>query len=81
MAVTRLDPYRYGCPPISNPNGGMSTSTNNTGLSKKMRYAVQLRAASSFRGGTHYYLPLPLNAFGSYSGAPGGYSQPIRNTF
>jgi len=38
-------PY-YKCPTIMNPTAGMATSTNNTNITKKMRYAQEIRVAT-----------------------------------
>jgi hypothetical protein len=69
------------CKNPNNPTAGMTTSTNVSQITAKMRYATQIKNASYYRGGAKYYVQLPLNKLGSYPGAPGGYGAPIRNAF
>jgi hypothetical protein len=64
------------CPPITNP-----TLTQKPGISSKMKTAEQLRNSSSYKGGTKYYIRLPVNEYGAYPGAPSGFGMPLRNTF
>ena len=47
--VVTNDPNRvpyYKCPNLGNPTAGMATSTNNTNITKKMRYAQDIRVAT-----------------------------------
>jgi len=69
------------CPSIANPTANKATSTNDTNISKKMRFAQQIRAGSAVKGGKTYYSVNKTNTFGSWQGAPGGYGEPIRNAF
>ena len=69
------------CPSLANPTAGMATSTNNTNISKKMRFAQQIRVGSALKGGKTYYSVNKTNTYGSWQGAPGGSGESIRNAF
>jgi hypothetical protein len=69
------------CPTLTNPTAGMATSTNNTNISKKMRYAQMIRTATDAKNGKQYYAMNKVNAYGSWQGAPGGYGQALKNVF
>jgi len=69
------------CPSLQNPTGHKATSTNDTNISKKMRFAQQIRAGSAVKGGKTFFSVNKTNTFGSWQGAPGGYGEPIRNAF
>jgi hypothetical protein len=73
-------PYRK-CPNLSNPNGGMATSTNNTNITKKMLYAQNIRVASETKNVKKAYAVNNINRFGRWTGAPGGFGGPITNSF
>jgi hypothetical protein len=73
-------PY-FKCPTLTNPTAGMATSTNDTNISKKMRYAQLMRTASALKGGQTVYAVNRVNAFNSRAGAPGGSGSPITNSF
>jgi hypothetical protein len=69
------------CPSLANPTAGMATSTNDTNISKKMRFAQQIRVGSALKGGKSYFSVNKTNTFGSWQGAPGGSREAIRNAF
>jgi hypothetical protein len=69
------------CPTLTNPTAGMATATNDTNISKKMRFAQRIRAGSALKGGKSFYSVNKTNTFGSWYGAPNGYGEPIRNAF
>ena len=69
------------CPTLTNPTAGMATSTNNTMITKKMRYAQLIRVATETKNVKKAYAVNNLNRFGSWSGAPGGYGAPVTNSF
>jgi hypothetical protein len=73
-------PY-YKCPTITNPTAGMATSTNNTNITKKMRYAQNIRVATETKNVKKVYAVNTINRFGRWTGAPGGYGAPITNSF
>ena len=73
-------PY-YTCPTLSNPTAGMATSTNNTNITKKMRYAQDVRVATETKNVKKVYAVNNLNRFGRWSGAPGGFGAPVTNSF
>ena len=73
-------PY-YKCPSIANPTAGMATSTNNTNITKKMRYAQNIRVATETKNVKKVYAVNNINRFGRWTGAPGGYGAPITNSF
>jgi len=73
-------PY-YKCPTITNPTAGMATSTNNTNITKKMRYAQNIRVATETKNVKKVYAVNNINRFGRWTGAPGGYGAPITNSF
>jgi len=73
-------PY-YKCPTITNPTAGMATSTNNTNITKKMRYAQNIRVATETKNVKKVYAVNNINRFGRWSGAPGGFGAPITNSF
>ena len=69
------------CPTLTNPTAGMATTTNNTMITKKMRYAQLIRVATETKNVKKGYAVNNLNRFGSWSGAPGGYGAPVTNSF
>lgn len=75
------------CPPIINGNkpgtifGGSGTSTQGSHQSAFLNVAQILKNTSPRLAGTTLYVNKPLNAYGSYYGAPGGSGAPPRNTF
>lgn len=69
------------CPTITNPTAGMPTATNNTSITKKMRYAQDIRVASETKNVKKVYAVNNINRFGRWTGAPGGYGAPITNSF
>lgn len=69
------------CPTLTNPTAGMATSTNNTNLTKKMRYAQLIRVATETKNVKKVYAVNTINRFGRWSGAPGGYGAPVTNSF
>ena len=69
------------CPTLTNPTAGMATSTNNTMITKKTRYAQLIRVATETKNVKKVYAVNNLNRFGSWSGAPGGYGAPVTNSF
>jgi len=69
------------CPTLTNPTAGMATSTNNTMITKKMRYAQLIRVATETKNVKKVYAVNNLNRFGSWPGAPGGYGAPVTNSF
>lgn len=71
----------YKCPTLSNPTAGMATSTNNTNITKKMRYAQDIRVATETKNVKKVYAVNNTNRFGRWSGVPGGYGAPITNSF
>lgn len=73
-------PY-YKCPTLGNPTAGMATSTNNTNITKKMRYAQNIRVATETKNVKKVYAVNNLNRFGRWTGAPGGFGAPITNSF
>ena len=73
-------PY-YKCPTVSNPTAGMATSTNNTNITKKMRYAQNIRIATETKNVKKVYAVNNINRFGRWSGAPGGFGAPVTNSF
>ena len=73
-------PY-FKCPTTTNPTAGMATSTNNTNITKKMRYAQDVRVATETKNVKKVYAVNNLNRFGRWSGAPGGYGAPVTNSF
>lgn len=73
--------YYLKCPTITNPTAGMPTSTNNTSITKKMRYAQDIRVASETKNVKKVYAVNNINRFGRWTGAPGGYGAPITNSF
>ncbi len=73
-------PY-YKCPTITNPTAGMATSTNNTNITKKMRYAQSIRVATETKNVKKVYAVNNINRFGRWSGAPGGFGAPVTNSF
>ena len=73
-------PY-FKCPTLGNPTAGMATSTNNTNITKKMRYAQDIRVATETKNVKKVYAVNNLNRFGRWSGAPGGYGAPVTNSF
>ena len=73
-------PY-YKCPTLSNPTAGMATSTNNTNITKKMRYAQDIRVATETKNVKKVYAVNNMNRFGRWSGAPGGFGAPFTNSF
>ncbi len=73
-------PY-YKCPTITNPTAGMATSTNNTNITKKMRYAQNIRVATETKNVKKVYAVNNINRFGRWTGAPGGFGAPITNSF
>ena len=78
------DPFRvpyYKCPTLTNPTAGMATSTNNTNITKKMRYAQDVRVATETKNVKKVYAVNNLNRFGRWSGAPGGFGAPVTNSF
>ena len=82
--VVTNDPNRvpyYKCPNLGNPTAGMATSTNNTNITKKMRYAQDIRVATETKNVKKVYAVNNLNRFGRWSGAPGGYGAPVTNSF
>lgn len=82
--VVTNDPNRvpyYKCPNLGNPTAGMATSTNNTNITKKMRYAQDIRVATETKNVKKVYAVNNLNRFGRWSGAPGGFGAPVTNSF
>ena len=73
-------PY-FKCPTLSNPTAGMATSTNNTNITKKMRYARDIRVATETKNVKKVYAVNNINRFGRWSGAPGGFGAPVTNSF
>ena len=73
-------PY-YKCPTLANPTAGMATSTNNTNITKKMRYAQNIRVATETKNVKKVYAVNNINRFGRWTGAPGGFGAPITNSF
>ena len=73
-------PY-YKCPNLANPTAGMATSTNNTNITKKMRYAQNIRVATETKNVKKVYAINDINRFGRWTGAPGGFGAPITNSF
>jgi hypothetical protein len=73
-------PY-FKCPTLTNPTAGMATSTNNTNITKKMRYAQLIRVATETKNVKKVYAVNNINRFGRWSGAPGGYGAPVTNSF
>ena len=73
-------PY-YKCPTNTNPTAGMATSTNNTNITKKMRYAQNIRVATETKNVKKVYAVNNINRFGRWTGAPGGFGAPITNSF
>ncbi len=73
-------PY-FKCPTLGNPTAGMATSTNNTNITKKMRYAQDIRVATETKNVKKVYAVNNLNRFGRWSGAPGGFGAPVTNSF
>ena len=73
-------PY-FKCPTITNPTAGMATSTKNTNITKKMRYAQNIRIATETKNVKKVYAVNNINRFGRWTGAPGGYGAPITNSF
>jgi hypothetical protein len=71
----------YKCPAITNPTAGMATSTNNTNITKKMRYAQNIRVATETKNVKKVYAVNDTNRFGRWYGAPGGFGAPITNSF
>ena len=69
------------CPTLSNPTAGMTTSTNNTSITKKMRYAQNIRVATETKNVKKVYAINNLNRFGRWAGSPGGFGAPITNSF
>ena len=69
------------CPTLANPTAGMATSTNNTNITKKMRYAQLIRVATETKNVKKVYAVNTVNRFGRWSGAPGGYGAPVTNSF
>jgi len=69
------------CPSIMNPTAGMTTSTNNTNITKKMRYAQNVRIATETKNVKKVYAVNNINRFGRWTGAPGGFGAPITNSF
>ncbi|NBO71619.1 hypothetical protein EBV26_14235 [bacterium] len=62
-------PY-FKCPTITNPTAGMTTSTNNTNITKKMRYAQNVRIATETKNVKKVYAVNNINRFGRWTGAP-----------
>lgn len=78
------DPFRvpyFKCPTLTNPTAGMATSTNNTNITKKMRYAQDVRVATETKNVKKVYAVNNQNRFGRWSGAPGGFGAPVTNSF
>lgn len=73
-------PY-FKCPTLGNPTAGMTTSTNNTNITKKMRYAQDIRVATETKNVKKVYAVNNVNRFGRWSGAPGGFGAPVTNSF
>ena len=73
-------PY-FKCPTLTNPTAGMTTMTNNTMITKKMRYAQLIRVATETKNVKKVYAVNGINRFGRWSGSPGGYGAPITNSF
>jgi hypothetical protein len=71
----------YKCPATTNPTAGMATSTNNTNITKKMRYAQDIRVATETKNVKKVYAVNNINRFGRWSGAPGGFGAPVTNSF
>jgi hypothetical protein len=74
------NPY-YKCPTLGNPTAGMATSTNNTNITKKMRYAQNIRVATETKNVKKVYAVNNINRFGRWSGAPGGFGAAVTNSF
>ena len=74
-------PLYFKCPTLTNPTAGMATSTNNTNLTKKMRYAQLIRVATETKNVKKVYAVNNINRFGRWSGAPGGFGAPVTNSF
>jgi hypothetical protein len=73
-------PY-YKCPALMNPTAGMATSTNNTNITKKMRYAQNIRVATETKNVKKVYAVNNINRFGRWTGSPGGFGAPVTNSF
>lgn len=73
-------PY-FKCPNLSNPTAGMATSTNNTNITKNMRYAQSIRVATETKNVKKVYAVNNINRFGRWSGAPGGFGASVTNSF
>lgn len=71
----------YKCPSLTNPTAGMATATNNTNITKKMRYAQNIRIASETKNVKKVYAVNNINRFGRWTGAPGGFGAPVTNSF
>ena len=71
----------YKCPTLSNPTAGMATSTNNTNITKKMRYARDIRVATETKNIKKVYAVNNINRFGRWTGSPGGFGAPVTNSF
>ena len=63
------------------PTFGSGTSTQGSHQSAFLNVAQILKNTSPRLAGTTLYVNKPLNAYGSYNGAPGGSRAPPRNTF
>jgi hypothetical protein len=64
-------------PVIFKKNMPFNGNTNNSSKTNAMRYSELVRQKSS----TSQYINTPVNAFGYYSGGPGGSGAPPRNKF
>ena len=69
------------CPTLTNPTAGMATSMNNTNITKKMRYALNIRVATETKNVKKVYAVNNINRFGRWSGAPGGFGAAVTNSF
>ncbi len=67
-------------PAIANKNVSFNGNTNDSSKTNALRYSEIVRGRGPKYGSTRFIYN-ELNAFGYYSGAPGGSGEPPRNRF
>ena len=67
-------------PVFSNKNGSFGGNMNNSSKTNATRYSQIVRNYGQNNGSTRY-VSNDLNAFGYYSGGPGGSGAPPKNSF
>ena len=67
-------------PAIANKNASFNGNTNDSSKTNALRYSEIVRGRGP-NYGSNRFIYNELNAFGYYSGAPGGSGEPPRNKF